>query len=377
MRKRFAILATATLALISIIAFALAGCSNFKEDNTWKERDFYDASLPDFSKITAENGLGIANVTDDGWYLVMQDDFKGTKLNEGTIIAPELQTDEIWTTSPHGIRWDKEGDKKVKEEDRWNYWCSDMLSLDGEHAVIKSEFKSGVTCPECLAAYEKSSGKKADSISGRFTTGIETRRLVKNEGIDSTKGDSDDLLFAQAFGYFEARVQFPKATGLWSAFWLQSSNQRKIYNEGLDGTEIDVYESAFIKNPTRMGHALLWNGYGKYAKVEGNILDTKKDLYDGFHTFGLKWTPEYYVFYIDGVPTWASMGGGVAKVKEFLRLTVEIDVGDGWGPHGQKIGQFKSAPDFLIDYVKVYQNENFTPFEMKDSYFKGELDKAN
>ena len=46
----------------------------------------------------------------------------------------------------------------------------------------------------------------------------------------------------------------------------------------------------------------------------------------------MKWTPEYYVFYIDGKPTWASMGGGVSKVQEFLRLTVEIDAGDAYGP---------------------------------------------
>ena len=76
------------------------------------------------------------------------------------------------------------------------------------------------------------------------------------------------------------------------------------------------------------------------------------------HTFALKRSPGYYVFYIDGEPTWASMGGGVSKVKEFLRLTVEIDAGDGWGPHGQEIGQFddKSESVFYIDYVKVWQN---------------------
>lgn len=41
---------------------------------------------------------------------------------------------------------------------------------------------------------------------------------------------------------------------------------REIGNDGLDGTEIDVFESAFIKDNDKvscMGHALLWNGYGK------------------------------------------------------------------------------------------------------------------
>ena len=126
-----------------------------------------------------------------------------------------------------------------------------------------------------------------------------------------------------------------------------------------------------------MGHALLWDGYGKSAKSSPYITDLAQNLYDGYHTFALKWTPEYYVFYIDGVPTWATKDGDVSKVREFLRLTVEIDAGDGWGPHGQKIGKFDdSAPadDFLVDYVKVYQNSAFEQEIKADDYYSGTFD---
>lgn len=100
-------------------------------------------------------------------------------------------------------------------------------------------------------------------------------------------------------------------------------------------------------------------------------------MYDGYHTFALKWTPEYYVFYIDGKPTWATADGNVSKVKEFLRLTVEIDAGDGYGPHGQKIGKFshdEDADDFMIDYVKVWQNENYEKFIKNDSEYTENMD---
>ena len=84
---------------------------------------------------------------------------------------------------------------------------------------------------------------------------------------NSNKGSSDEILFGQAFGYFEARVKFPDTDGLWSAFWLQSSNQRKVASEGVDGTEIDIFESAFRRSKTsKMGHALLWNGYGAFPR---------------------------------------------------------------------------------------------------------------
>ena len=83
------------------------------------------------------------------------------------------------------------------------------------------------------------------------------------------------------------------------------------------------------------------------------------------------------MFYIDGKATWATKDGDVSRVKEFLRLTVEIDAGDGWGPHGQKIGQFDdstAAADLCVDYVKVYQNENYLPAVQPDSDFTGSFD---
>lgn len=193
------------------------------------------------------------------------------------------------------------------------------------------------------------------------------------------KGTADTMLFSQAFGYFECRVKIPDSDGLWSAFWLQSSNMRKIGNEGEDGTEIDVYESAFRRSrKPKMGHALLWDGYGNNAKGSPYIGVLEQDLYDGYHTYALKWTPEYYVFYVDGKAAWASSAGNVSKVKEFLRLTVEIDAGDGWGPHGQRIGQFShnnsDNDDFIIDYVKVWQNENYEQYIKPDDYYPGSLD---
>lgn len=42
------------------------------------------------------------------------------------------------------------------------------------------------------------------------------------------------------------------------------------------------------------------DGYSKDGKCSEYITHLEQDLYDGYHTYALKWTPEYYVFYIDG-----------------------------------------------------------------------------
>lgn len=325
-----------TVGITLIIIFAIAGIFAFtackKEPNNL---DKFDITLPELGK--------------DGWYETLYDDFDGDSLNE-----------EIWTTSPHGLRWASNNENKPQQA---CYWCSDMVKVVNGNVEIKAEASDNHKCSQGICP-----------SSGRFTGGIETRKVVG----ESTQGASDEILFGQAFGYFEARVKFPDADGLWSAFWLQSSNQRKVSAEGVDGTEIDIYESAFRRfRKSKMGHALLWNGYGDRAKVEDFVVELEQDLYDGYHTFALKWTPTHYVFYIDGVATWATDAGGVSHVKEFLRLTVEIDAGDKHGPHGNNIGEFKQGATFYIDYVKVWQNENYKQYEIDDSQFAGELDLKN
>lgn len=317
--------------------------------SSWKDKGF-DLSLPTLNQ--------------DGWYMVFEDDFDGDALNQNIIFGEKYSgSHEIWTTSPHAIRW--ESDDKEKPEQAC-YWCDELVEVKNSNAVIHSRYESNHSCGgDCPAA-------------GRFTGGIETRKVVGDSS--SVKGTSDDLLFSQAFGYFEVKAKLPNAQGLWSAFWLQSSNQRKVASAGVDGSEIDVFESAFINNKkSRMGHAVIWNGYGKFSDSDTIINELSQNLYDGYHTYALKWTPEYYVFYIDGEPTWATNGGGVSKVKEFLRLTVEIDAGDGWGPHGQEIGQFSQDGDseFLVDYVKVWQNDNYGKYEIADDMFPSSLDLDN
>lgn len=341
MKKLRMVLLTAVVICCSLLP--LSGCS-------WEKR--FDISLPSL-------------LEEDGWHATLIDEFNRNTLNE--------EGKEIWTYSPHYNRW------KPDEGFDASYacwWCPEMVSVNAETGCleIKSQSTDQHVCSSGICP-----------AVGNFTGGIETR-VVEDDDQSQNHGQKDRYLFNQAFGYFETRVKFPDADGLWSAFWLQSPNQRLIGNDGRDGTEIDVFESAFRYNNKKvhkMGHALLWDGYANSGRVDGHIMELEQDLYDGdFHTFALKWTPNEYVFYIDGKATWASKGNerGVSVTPEYLRLTVEIDAGNEYGPHGQKIGKFtgsKEIPVFYVDYVKVYQNENYKQYIKNINDFTGRFDEQN
>ena len=92
---------------------------------------------------------------------------------------------------------------------------------------------------------------------------------------------------------------------------------------------------------------LHWDGYGKDHKSAG--IKFKVDgVMEGWHTFGLLWLPEEYVFYVDGKETWRTTAGGVSRVPEFIKLTEEI------GTWGGDITKAELPDYFRVDYVRVY-----------------------
>lgn len=316
MKKRALLCITVILTVFSVVVFA--ACSSPNTDMSWKRN--FDTSLPSL-------------LEEDGWYLTVLDEFDNPQAypdNYG--LNPQL-----WAPSPFGLR-------------NVEYWCPNMIEVKEGKVFIHSQRSKNHVCDYCGVS------------EGIFTGGIEGRRTYLDENGEKKQSN----LFTQAFGYFEATVKVPTGNGMWSAFWMQVDSMNQVGNKGRDGSEIDIFESSFINNPNWTGNCIHYDGYSDYHQSEGVVSDTGKNLYDGeFHTYALKWTPEEYVFFVDGVAVWATDAGGISRVPEFMRLTVEIRE-NGWGPYGQNIGKFKNADDgrndFVIESVRVFQNKAFEPY---------------
>lgn len=181
-------------------------------------------------------------------------------------------------------------------------------------------------------------------VSGTGTLILRTRR----DGDRYTCGAVDTRhKFERAFGYYVARCKLPKQLGHWPAFWLMCSGVGKIGDGGRDGTEIDIMEI-----PWRNGRAVMnlhWDGYGKDHKHSGTEV-TISALTEGFHDYGLLWTADEYVFFIDGKEVWRSQDGGVSQVPQYLLLTEEI------GKWGGDIATAELPDYFEVDFVRVYES---------------------
>jgi len=214
---------------------------------------------------------------------------------------------------------------------RGGYWCLDLARVEGGMLHIPTVYSGeGI----------------AGGPPGYYTAGIDTRQA-----------------FRQKFGYFETRCKLPKGKGQWSAFWMFNEMVYNIDGAGRDGTEIDIYESPYYRHwlpllKNAVTSNLHYDGYGKAQRMKNIGKFRVKDPYDSFHTYGLEWNENEYVFYIDGVESARSSFGGVSQNEQFLILSVE-QAANAWERLGWAGYIRRNKPgaltDFVVDYVRVYQ----------------------
>ena len=186
--------------------------------------------------------------------------------------------------------------------------------------------------------------KEAVSLDGQGHLILTTSKVgdAWHTGMISTQGK-----FERAFGYFECRVRFQTQVGHWSAFWLQSPKMGAVVGDTkTSGTEIDIFEY-LVNRGDKVQHTLHWDGYGKDHKSAEQIHE-EEGLSRGWHTIGLEWTKNEYVFYVDGKETWRT-GEAVSHAPEFIILSLEV---------GEWAGDIAKAtlPDSVVfDYVRVYK----------------------
>jgi beta-glucanase (GH16 family) len=213
----------------------------------------------------------------------------------------------VWQDEFEGDKLDASKWDIPEYKRRDGYWSQKAISLDGQGHLVMSVLKEG----------------------NKFF-----------DGCIRTKGK-----FQHSFGYYVARIQLQKQPGHWSAFWLYDACVGKVGDEGRDGTEIDIMEKPWLDD--RLNYALHWDGYGKAHKSKGTVVKVP-GVGEGWHTFGLWWKADEYVFYVDGKETWRSNAGGVCQVPLYIKLSDEI------GNWAGDIAEAKLPDRFLVDYVRVY-----------------------
>jgi len=157
-------------------------------------------------------------------------------------------------------------------------------------------------------------------------------------------------LFMPKYGFYECRAQLQQSPGVWGAFWLQSPKLSEGDDPRVNGAEIDIMEFFKKLGLDIVSHNVHWGPYGAGQHTTRGMQSYLKGVSKGFHTFGLEWTPEKYIFYIDGLKFY-EVSSGVSQIEEYLILSMEI-------PNNlEEIKKTVFPDEFIVDYVRVYQKK--------------------
>ena len=161
-------------------------------------------------------------------------------------------------------------------------------------------------------------------------------------------------------GYFEIKCKVNADSGFWSAFWIQADHpyEAQYSKGGVGGAEIDIFESmSYDRVIGKNSVAQTIHCAGVDGVQEGFQSERLGDfygnnIYEEYNTYGLEWTEDEYIFYINGVETRrSSFGNGVSEVEEDVIVSLEI-------PDESKLAELDKETyqtEYIIDYVKIYQ----------------------
>lgn len=238
---------------------------------------------------------------DAKWDLVFEDNFDGTTLNT-----------DVWNV------WDEMRD--------WRYsYSKDNIFLDGKGNLINR--------------MSVSDDYDAETGEGRFTGAITT--------LDK---------FEQTYGYYEIRMIPNLTSGLWSAYWLVGGDMsdKDAADDGTsqNGFEVDIVETYYYR--TDPAQTIHWDGYyNDQTKSKSFSFPGMSEIFDGnYHTFGFRWSPEEYSFFIDGKLTAKTKEMGICDQPAYMLVSAHF------GNAGEMVMQPGEYSDMIVDYVKVYSSSD-------------------
>ncbi len=237
------------------------------------------------------------------------------------------------------------------------------LNLDGYSLVMYDEFEGNSLNTDIWKYRGSGSRRNGFNAESQVTVKDGTMTITGEYLTDGEYGEGwyagmISLREKYTRGYFEIRCICNKDTAFWSAFWIQADHpyEAEYSKGGVGGAEIDIFEAMSYDDPIPNAVTSTIHCAGVDGVQEGfqsaNLGTFKaNNIYEEFNTYGLEWTEDEYIFYINGVETTrSSFGNGTSEVPEEVIISLEIP-SEGL----ERFDKETYKTEFIVDYVKIYQ----------------------
>lgn len=287
------------------------------------EQKLLNVSYAQFADVTGN----IVKATSDGTLWGMTADNSG---NVATVPFPKGYTKMVWNDEFNGTG--------LPDSTKWSY----------DQGYVRSSELEYFTKKRIENAYQKDGLLHLVARCDSATVDGAMRPITSAEII--TQGKASWL-----YGYIEVKAKMPYLAGIgtWPAIWMMPSES--FYGNWPASGEIDIMEhvASDYRYVHFSQHSATYNGSN--CKTSKAYCPT---AYTDFHVYGLQWTPETMIWYLDGVQKFKL--NNVEHVwslwpfnKSFYVL-LNLSMG-GWGGSTDYQLLKNNPQDYQVDYVRVFQ----------------------
>ena len=269
---------------------------------------------------------------------------------------------------------DNQSELVMRSDQAYTPEKSSPIDLTGYKLVFSEEFEGDAIDESVWSVYHGPAFAARAGIRTSEYTRVKDGKLympiklvdyeLNGETIKTWAIDDIQLKQTYSFGYFEFRAIMPKAHNGSGGFWMQSP---QAYTDGVaprGGAEIDICESQCYKgshigsygnDPQIYEVNIHYNSEANRQKLRAHGIKVPgADMYENFHTYGVLWTPKWYVFYVDGLAAYkTTFGVAGPEADEYVRLSTDLR-----GGNYQKASDAfveNDDTDMIVDYVKIWQ----------------------
>lgn len=208
------------------------------------------------------------------------------------------------------------------------------LASNGERQIYVAPGFKGATGHDLdLSPFSISDGGVLDITARHTGPSSDYWNYDYTSGVLTTKSS-----FSQTYGYFEMRAKIPDhADGAWPAFWL-------VPADGSWPPELDVMEGRG-SDASQVYVTAHSQASSNHTAQGSNAAVTPTS--DGFHTYGVLWTPTDLTWYVDGSEVFHT--ATPADMNKPMYMIVDLAVGG----MGGDLGAWTST-QMQVDYVHAY-----------------------
>ena len=168
-------------------------------------------------------------------------------------------------------------------------------------------------------------------------------------------------VFAQTYGYWEARYKIAHGPGINNSFWTYVPHAHNVHKDPDQTTwyELDINEGHYPNEMATNYHTWVTGERKQHSKA----FKFEYDLSLDYHTYALEWTPEKLIYYFDGVPVREQENLNAHQLQYPYLSSAVLN----WAG---KITDESDGTAQVVDYVRIWQKtENATDEKLN---YKGE-----